>query len=148
MKAIMSMRRNYISIILLAVFFFVFLGTEYLFDNCMMHVTDMDGVVRAQNYVLGVSAVGFFLYQSAAEFFATWRIRLSAISSLLLFGIDIICVIGVLYHAGYMQTIYAGCILFLNLGILGVWVHAAGTVDIAQWPRLLLAVSGIAAGFL
>lgn len=68
MKANISMRRNYISIILLAVFFFAFLGTEYLFDNCMMHVTDMDGVVRAQNYVLGVSAVGFFLYRSAAEF--------------------------------------------------------------------------------
>lgn len=56
MKANISMRRNYISIILLAVFFFVFLGTEYLFDNCMMHVTDMDGIVRAQNYVLGVCA--------------------------------------------------------------------------------------------
>lgn len=68
MKANISMRRNYISIILLAVFFFVFLGAEYFFDNCMMHVTDMDGVVRAQNYVLGVSAVGFFLYRSAAEF--------------------------------------------------------------------------------
>lgn len=254
MKANISMRRNYISIILLAVFFFVFLGTEYLFDNCMMHVTDMDGVVRAQNYVLGVSAVGFFLYRSAADFFAARRIWLSAILSLLLFGIDIICVIGVLHHAGYMLTIYAGCILFLNLGILGAWVHyrmaralsdravlarcvgfayaggiilqflsnnlihktwieacllmagcgvitlsliakgeptctdtdsreeetpypisvcvmfaviiffvtiifatldntvtsahAAGTVDIGQWPRLLLAVSGIAAGFL
>lgn len=51
MKADISMRRNYISIILLAVFFFVFLGAEYLFDNCMMHVTDAAGVVR--EYITG-----------------------------------------------------------------------------------------------
>lgn len=26
-------------------------------------------------------------------------------------------------------------------------VHASGTVDIGQWPRILLALSGLAAGF-
>lgn len=52
----------YAGIFMLAVFFFVFLGTEYLFDNCMMGMTDAAGVVRAQNQVLGVSAVGFLLY--------------------------------------------------------------------------------------
>lgn len=123
MKADISMRRNYISIILLAVFFFVFLGAEYLFDNCMMHVTDAAGVVRAQNYVLGVSAVGFFLYRSVSDFLAARKVWLSTIVSLILFGIDIICVIGVFRHEGYMLTIYAGGVLFLNLGILGAGVH-------------------------
>ena len=47
---------------MLVVFFFAFLGTEYLFDNCMMYVTDASGVVRAQNQMLGVSAIGFLLY--------------------------------------------------------------------------------------
>ena len=39
----------------LAVFYFVFLGTEYLFDNRMALYTDPSGVVLAQSYILGVS---------------------------------------------------------------------------------------------
>ena len=41
----------------LAVFYFVFLGTEYLFDNRMALYTDPTGVVLAQSYILGVSAI-------------------------------------------------------------------------------------------
>ena len=41
------------AIVRLGVFFFVFLGLEYLFDNLMAAVTDSTGVVRAQSYVLG-----------------------------------------------------------------------------------------------
>jgi uncharacterized membrane protein (GlpM family) len=36
----------------LAVFYFVFLGTEYLFDNRMALYTDPSGVVLAQSYIL------------------------------------------------------------------------------------------------
>ena len=50
------------AIVRLGVFFFVFLGLEYLFDNLMAAVTDSTGVVRAQSYVLGVSAMGFLAY--------------------------------------------------------------------------------------
>ena len=46
----------------LAVFYFVFLGTEYLFDNRMALYTDPTGVVLAQSYILGVSALGFLAY--------------------------------------------------------------------------------------
>lgn len=51
MKANAKKETIYANIIMLAVFFFAFLGTEYLFDNCMMYVTDASGVVRAQNQV-------------------------------------------------------------------------------------------------
>ena len=54
MKANAKKETIYANIIMLAVFFFAFLGTEYLFDNCMMYVTDASGVVRAQNQMLGV----------------------------------------------------------------------------------------------
>ena len=40
MKANAKKETIYANIIMLAVFFFAFLGTEYLFDNCMMYVTD------------------------------------------------------------------------------------------------------------
>ena len=46
----------------LAVFYFVFLGTEYLFDNRVALYTDPTGVVLAQSYILGVSALGFLAY--------------------------------------------------------------------------------------
>ena len=40
MKANAKKETIYANISMLAVFFFAFLGTEYLFDNCMMYVTD------------------------------------------------------------------------------------------------------------
>lgn len=43
----------------LAVFYFVFLGTEYLFDNRMALYTDPTGVVLAQSYILGSQCTGF-----------------------------------------------------------------------------------------
>ena len=46
----------------LAFFYFVFLGTEYLFDNRMALCTDPVGVVLAQSYILGVSVLGFLAY--------------------------------------------------------------------------------------
>ena len=46
----------------LAVFYFVFLGTEYLFDNRVALCTDPTGVVLAQSYILGVSVFGFLAY--------------------------------------------------------------------------------------
>ena len=45
-----------------SIFYFVFLGAEYYFDNMMAFVTDADGVVLAQNYILGSSVLGFLLY--------------------------------------------------------------------------------------
>lgn len=70
MKANAKKETIYANIIMLAVFFFAFLGTEYLFDNCMMYVTDASGVVRAQNQMLGVSAIGFLLYNWISGFLA------------------------------------------------------------------------------
>ena len=46
----------------LGLFFFVFLETEYLFDGRMALFMDSAGVVRAQNVILGSSALGFFCY--------------------------------------------------------------------------------------
>lgn len=46
----------------LALFNFIFLGTEYLFDNMMSLVTSPVNVVAAQGYILGASVIGFVLY--------------------------------------------------------------------------------------
>ena len=44
-------------IAVLAIFNYIFLGSEYLFDNMIRYATDSAGVVRAQNYVLGISVI-------------------------------------------------------------------------------------------
>ena len=49
-------------IAVLAIFNYIFLGSEYLFDNMIRYATDSAGVVRAQNYVLGISVIGFLLF--------------------------------------------------------------------------------------
>lgn len=46
----------------LALFNFIFLGTEYLFDNMMSLVTSPECVIAAQGYILGASVIGFVLY--------------------------------------------------------------------------------------
>ena len=51
-------------IAVLAIFNYIFLGSEYLFDNMIRYATDSAGVVRAQNYVLGISVIGFLLFPS------------------------------------------------------------------------------------
>ena len=56
----MKNKKIYVTAIL-TLFNFVFLGTEYLFDNMMMNLVDSDGVVLVQNYILGASVLGFRL---------------------------------------------------------------------------------------
>ena len=45
----------------LAVFYFVFLGTEYLFDNIVGDIKPQS-VVTAQSYILGASVLGFLFF--------------------------------------------------------------------------------------
>lgn len=114
---------TYGNIVMLAVFFFVFLGTEYLFDNCMMAVTDAAGVVRAQNQVLGVSAVGFLVYSWISDFLADKTRWITGALALLAFGISAGCMICILRESGYTQMLIAGCGLFLLLGVFGAGIH-------------------------
>lgn len=113
----------YAGIFMLAVFFFVFLGTEYLFDNCMMGMTDAAGVVRAQNQVLGVSAVGFLLYSWISDFLADKKWWITGVLALLAFGISVFCMTCILRKDGYVQMLAAGCVLFLLLGVFGAGIH-------------------------
>lgn len=50
------------NIIALALFYFIFLCSEYMFDNRMAVFTDSNGVVMAQSFILGSSVPGFLSY--------------------------------------------------------------------------------------
>lgn len=124
MKANAKKETIYANIIMLAVFFFAFLGTEYLFDNCMMYVTDASGVVRAQNQMLGVSAIGFLLYNWISGFLADKSPWVTGGTGLLAFGVGAGCMGCIILHAGYVQMMIAGGVLFFLLGVLVFYLSA------------------------
>ena len=62
MREIINNKKRVYAVIILALFNFIFLGIEYLFDNMMKYVTDSKGVVIAQSYILGASVLGFIIF--------------------------------------------------------------------------------------
>ena len=107
-----------------AFFYFVFLGTEYLFDNRMALCTDPTGVVLAQSYILGVSVLGFLAcsliekqkskYENPAAFKAGGFLVLM----LSLGGYGVL-----LNWTEYGVLLGTGVFLFLVLGYLGSRAH-------------------------
>ena len=110
------------AILLIGIFTFVFLGAEYLFVNMISLSVTEGRTVIAQNYALGASAVGFFLYP-AMERWGGRRYK-SALTFILALG-AIICTFIVQQHISYAATMTAGMVLFLLLAFSGL---AAGIV--------------------
>ena len=135
----------------LAVFYFVFLGTEYLFDNRMALYTDPTGVVLAQSYILGVSALGFLAYSLIEK----WKSKSGNPTAFKAAGfflpVPVIAGYVLLFAGtGYRVLLGSGCFLFLILGYLGSRTHylaaqllrgsrhPAKTVSVAYAVGLLL----------
>ena len=101
----------------LAIFNFIFLGIEYLFDNMMAKLTDSSQVVIAQSYVLGISIIGFLIFSVIYRFMNRRVVWFCAIT------IVIICLFIILQQLSYIVTLISGCIIFMLLGITGSAVH-------------------------
>lgn len=109
--------KTYISaIMMMGIFTFVFLGCEYLFVNMISLSAVENKAVAAQNYALGISALGFMLcpllmrkLKKAAK---TTAAIITAVLSVTL--IILIC-----NHISYAVTLRAGMLLFTLLGGLG-----------------------------
>ena len=56
------MKKRFTAGVLLAIFTFLFLETEYLFVNIMGTLSNSRQAVSTQGIVLGVSVIGFLLY--------------------------------------------------------------------------------------
>lgn len=108
---------NYIKVIMLmAIFTFIFLGIEYLFVDMISLLVSENTVVLSQNYVLGMSCLGFVLYPLYNRYF-------KGLSRRICIGISatiIVALITIIYlHPTYLITLITGLILFLFLGGLG-----------------------------
>ena len=103
-------------IVLMSLFTFVFLGAEFLFVNMISRIVSGHRSVAAQNYALGVSAVGFVLYPLLCRFCkgnaqTSVSVCAAVISNACLF---LMCRSG-----SYTLTLIAGLLLFLILGVFG-----------------------------
>lgn len=114
-KSLLS-KRKLLIICAIALFNFIFLGTEYLYDNMMAYVTDAQGVVVAQSYILGASVIGFLLFAGLQKKVlpTSWTPigYAGAVSC-------VICIFVIQQHASYASILIAGLIVFCLMGIAG-----------------------------
>lgn len=127
-------RKVVMSILAIAVFNFVFLGNEYMYDNMMMYVTNAGGVVTAQNYILGVSVAGFLLFpvishltdkihNSQHKYSYSGMSYISMLMMIIMLAVGIACIWVMSGHRSYMQIFMAGSVLFIIMGVMGSAVH-------------------------
>ena len=132
MKKEHTKTENVYAVFALSIFYFVFLGAEYLFDNMIAYVVNSNEVVLAQNYVLGISAIGFCLFSFIDRMM---RNRNLYIEMFVMMLPTIICIFVIQQHLSYTSILVAGLVLFLILGILGSAVHYAAAKAFAggEW---------------
>ena len=111
-----DIRSYMLAIVIMGVFTFIFLCTEYLYVNRISGNISENKTVLVQNYALGVSALGFVLYPvlnryCKKKYRKLWLIAISVIS---LFGILAIC-----QSDTYEVILIAGFIVSLMLGMFG-----------------------------
>lgn len=134
------------SVILLALFYFLFLGSEYLFDNSIIYHTDSHGVVIAQSYILGISTLGFLFYPVFKYLTVKTAAGFRYFGALSCFLIGAACYLLINLHSGYARTLTAGCVLFFLLGIHGSSIHYLCSLLLIQ-DSLLSAVVGFGYAF-
>ena len=106
--------------LLLSIFTFVFLGSEYLYVNMVSRIVEESQTVIAQNYALGVNALGFLIYPLINR---SVRERNKTILIFSLSFLSIICIFLIQQHISFSVTLAAGVVLFLLLGVFGGSVH-------------------------
>lgn len=111
---------RFIAIISIALFSFIFLGAEYIFDNMMAYVTDPKSVVLAQSYILGISVIGFLIFPVINRFAGNYAKRILLLAGTIT---GIICIFVILQHDTYANILVCGLILFSFLGIAGSHTH-------------------------
>ena len=134
-----------INIIIIALFNYVFLGTEYMYDNMMLYVINSNGVVNAQNYILGVSVAGFLMYPLLKRVYRkNNNMLLLHIFKVCAVITGIICIAVMGTHSSYVSIFISGCVFFAIMGIVGSAVHYSLAVNISNYSMPVSYAIGIA----
>ena len=134
-----------INIIIIALFNYVFLGTEYMYDNMMLYVINSNGVVNAQNYILGVSVAGFLMYPLLKRVYRkNNNMLLLHIFKVCVVITGIICIAVMGTHSSYVSILISGCVFFAIMGIVGRAVHYSLAVNISNYSMPVSYAIGIA----
>lgn len=120
LKKVFTKQKSIYAILLLGIFTFLFLGAEYMYVNMLSLTAGEERTVIAQNYALGVSAVGSFLYPLLYR--AMKKRGQIAVLTFLAFAATV-CIFLIQKHISYLPTMLAGMALFLFLGLLGSAIH-------------------------
>lgn len=117
------------NIISLALFYFVFLCSEYMFDNRMAVFTDSNGVVMAQSFILGSSVPGFLSYYFIDRICDKKSFNKKIIPCIS-GALSLICMIGIYLTDSYAGELLFGIILFIVLGYFGSLVHTQAALAV------------------
>ena len=104
------------AVVMMGLFTFIFLGTEYLFVNMVSRAVSENTAVAAQNYVLGVSVLGFLIYplfRRAAN--KKFRTVLSIVGT----AAAVAGIFGLCFTPFFGTVLSLGLAVFLLLGIFG-----------------------------
>ena len=104
------------AVLLMSLFTFTFLGTEFLFVNMISNTVSGSQSVAAQNYALGISVVGFVLYPL---FCRVCKGRLQSAVTMCAAVLSVVCLFLICRHSSYVLTLCMGFLLFLILGAFG-----------------------------
>lgn len=104
------------AVAMMAIFTFVFLGAEYLYVNMISLSVSGNKSVMAQNYALGISALGFLLYP---VFCRLCKDKIYTVCNVFITAASIFCIFFICRHLSYNVTFAIGLLLFLFLGIFG-----------------------------
>ena len=131
------------AVLMMALFTFVFLGTEYLYVNMVSLSAGPSASVNAQNYVLGISAGGFFAYPLLDRLIEKqYRTGFLFIASL----IAVSCIFMIQQHISYLATLISGSMLFLLFGIFSGKVYDMSARALGE-NRCLARLVGISYAF-
>lgn len=107
--------------------------------DVLSRMVSEDRTVLAQNYALGVSAVGFALYPLFNRF---CKDRLKAVCSVIIGLLSVLCIAFICPGTAYTVTFTAGLVLFLLLGLFGSGVFYV-SVRMMKTDRYLARAVGI-----
>lgn len=132
-----NFKNNIYIILLMGLFTFLFLGTEYLYVDLLSKILVHDEtVVLAQNYALGASTIGFLLYPMFH------RLLHDHFKKIGLLFVGFISISGlILMNSSF--TFIIGLLLFLLLGILGssVYYHSMCMMETDHYLARIVGIS-------